>query len=304
MLRELQLALSCAFRESGPAGAAALDVLAGLRPVGRASPEQGLGVYQSALRNVVERALREILPVCVELVGDACFRQIARRHAARHASPHPDLGCIGDEVPALMSSLDFLSSVPYLADVARLELALHRAADAPDPQVPDDPGRIAEALAAAPDRWRLLLPPSATLIASPHPIRAIWQAHRDDARDGEARWRLPRDAGPDRLIVWRSPDGLRVERVEAGIWPLLVAVEAGACVASLLQLGTSAGAESPTEVLQGDPEDHAPALASLGWLFERGWVAGVAPLAGRAPIAHERRCGASESINRREEQAR
>lgn len=289
MLRDLQLALARAFQEDGHTGEASRRVLPGLRPVGKVEPDRTLEIYQSALRSVVEGALREIFPVCAALVGDACFRGVARHYAARHASRRADLGRIGDALPELMPSLAFLDGVPYLADVARLELALHSAADAADPTRTagqDAARRIADALSGAPDRWRFVLPPSATLLESEHPVRAIWSAHRvagqapsgDRTADDADRWSIEATSEPDRLIVWRAPDGLAVESVEAGLWPLLLAIGAGTTVAQLFELD----GETVATELQEDPADHAPRLAAISLLFERGWIAGVEPVSDHA----------------------
>lgn len=309
MLRELQLQLSSAFREGGSAGEASRRILPGLRPLGRASAPRTLEVYQSALRHAVEDALREIFPVCAALVGRQCFGGIARHHARAHVSRHPDLGRIGDDLPDRLRTLAFLDGVPYLADVARLELALHRAADAADPPPIDGPEsaeQLAEALSGAPDRWCFTLPPSATLLESEHPVLAIWQAHQDEAElaehrssargdapvndvdVGEAgesdadrrgdRWTIRSAESPDRLIVRRSAYGLQIERVEPGLWALLRTVGSAAPVSRMLGLVDDAVACE----LQDDPGDHAAQLATIGMLFERGWIAGVAPLPARA----------------------
>ena len=273
MLRELQLDLARAFREPAPTGEASRRVLPGLLPLGRASASRSLDVYRSALRHAVEEALREIFPVCAELVGDDCFREISRRHFARHASRRADLARVGDDLPQLVASLGFLDGVPYLADVARLELALHHAADAPDPPSLAGDGaaeRLAEALAGAPDRWRFLLPPSAKLIASEHPVRAIWEAHRAPRGD-ESCFRIEAADLPERSMVWRASDGLRVEAVQPGLWPLLRGIERGAAAAALLSLGH----DDLVHSLQDDSCDHAARLADLERLFERGWIVGA-----------------------------
>jgi hypothetical protein len=288
VLRELQLELSRAFREPSPDGPASRRVLARLRSVGGARPARTLGIYQSALREAVEAALRRIFPICAELVGEGCFRSIARTHVATHASRHPDLGRIGDALPGLVERLDFLASVPYLADVARLELALHAAMDAPAPPPPPDPARLGDALAGAPDRWRLLLDPSVSLLASPHPVRAIWEAHRaPETADGDP-WSAVRRARGERLVVRRSTDGPCVEPAPPGLWPILRAIEAGASVAILLALGDAADAEPLADRLQSEASDHEAQLAALSLLFQRGWVTGVEPIPDEAPPASAR----------------
>lgn len=276
MLRELQRDLARAFLEDADRDEAAQAVAPALRPLGGVAVSRGLAIYRSALRHAVEDALRSIFPVCVALVGDDCFRSIARRHAARHVSRHPDLGRVGDDLPELLPALDFLASVPYLADVARLELALHRAADAPDPAPIDSAERLAEALSGAPDRWRLRVPPSATLLESPHPVRAIWAAHQSDSGDAEPGPIEP-SAEPDRLIVWRSPRGLAVDAVESGLWPTLRSIASGMPVSRLLGLPEDLDAGG----LHDDPADFEQLLSTLGLLFERGWIAGVSPVGAK-----------------------
>jgi len=266
VLRELQRDLAASFLSSGIDSAAARRVQAVLVPVGGVATARSVQIYQRSVRAAVGRALAEIFPVCLELVGEDCFRGIARHHTERSESRHPDLARIGDPLPGLIPQLDFLDSVPYLADVARIELALHHAASAQDARPVDEPERIADALGAEPGAWCLVLPPSATLIESAFPARAIWHAHRAPDRDAD-RFEIAPASAVERTIVWRSPEGLRVDEVEAGLWWPLRASAQGDSVSQLLAQG---------EDRDGGIEATLDAIARL---FERRWIVGVAPVA-------------------------
>lgn len=270
MLRELQQDFAAAFRETGVDGPAARRVLAALAPMGDVPPTRSLDVYRRSVRAAVAQALAELFPVCAELVGEDCFRAIARHHGLEHVSRHPDLARLGESLPALIPRLGFLDGVPYLADMARLELALQHAAVAPDAPPVADPERIADALGERPDAWRLVLAPSATLIRTEHPIRAIWNAHREPERD-DSRFRIEPIREPECLIVWRSTTGLRVDEVEERLRAIVEGIERGASVSQLLEIvGIPADAR--------DAARFDAALSAISLLFERRWVIGVEPL--------------------------
>ncbi len=270
VLRELQHDLAEAFRGAGGDEPAARRVLARLVPMGGVPPARSLEVYQRSLRAAVGQALAEIFPVCAELVGEDCFRAIARHYSREHASRHPDLARIGDSLPALIPQLDFLASVPYLTDVARLELAVHHAAIAADAPRVDDPESIGDALGERPDAWRLVFAPSLALIESQHPVRAIWHAHRDPV-GGTKRFIIEPIEAPERLIVWRSLEGLHVEVLAKELHAIVDGVAQGVSVLRLLECGRVEGADADSEL--------AAALAAIRSLFERSWVVGVEPLA-------------------------
>jgi hypothetical protein len=277
LLRELQLELGRAFHESGAAGPAARAVLGQLRGLAEVAPEASLAIYQSSVANAHEQALRDIYPVCAALVGDDCFRAVARESARSHPSADPDLARVGDALPELVPTLAFLDGVPYLADVARLELAWHRAWTRPDPPAGGDPERIAEAVSAAPERHRFRLPPSLELVASPHPILEIWQAHQLGGEE-ELALDLGPEPTPSRLVVWRRDSELRMDRVESGLWPLLESIARGEPVAAQLQLYALEADHDVEGLLQQDPEDFAPALEAIRTLFGRGWIVGIEPV--------------------------
>jgi hypothetical protein len=281
LLRELQLELGRAFHEAGAAGPAARSVLGQLCGLGEVAPAETLAIYQGSVAHAVEKALRDIFPVCAALLGGDCFRALARESARRHPSTGPDLARVGDSLPALVPLLSFLDAVPYLADVASLELAWHRAWTQPDPPTAGDPARIAEAVSAEPHRHRFLLPPSLQLVASEHPILEIWQAHQEDCEALDAL-DLGADLPASQLVVWRRDAELRIDRVDTGLWLLLESIARGEPASALLELYAPESRNDVDELLQQDPDDFAPALEAIRSLFERGWIVGLEPVPGRA----------------------
>ncbi len=263
-----------------------------LLPLPRLSAEESLRVYQRNLEGSLLKALREIFPVCAALVGEDCFRTIARQYGEAHPSLHPDLGRRGDAFPSFVQMLDFLSSVPYLPDMARLELAWHQAFTAANlpPLTEEAAKNLATIVAQYPAFWRFILPPSAKCIISPYPILQIWRAHQ---RDESGEIHLERDQHkiesdlqsihfdekPDRLLVWRRELALRIDRVEPQFWPLLTAIESGKSIAELLELGSETKNTLQEEMEDAEASDFEPLLNWFREFFARGWLAGCSEIA-------------------------
>lgn len=136
------------------------DAIAALGPhLARADAQalRGLRAYRSHGRALAERALGAAFPTVREVLGDADFGGLARAHWLRHPPAGGDVaewgGALADHIAAIPQLVD---DEPRLADIARLDWALHRAASAADAEarpatlqllVEEDPARIALQLA-------------------------------------------------------------------------------------------------------------------------------------------------------------
>ena len=136
---------------------------------------RGLTAYQANGHDLAERCLRAAYPVVAALVGDDSFATMARELWHRHPPERGDLACWGDALAAFVEPNPQLADVPYLADVARVEWALHRAAGAPDAAA--DPASFALLSQADPDAVTLRLAPGTTVIASVWPVATLVTAH-------------------------------------------------------------------------------------------------------------------------------
>jgi hypothetical protein len=170
----------------------------------------GLAVYRNNARGLALRCLGAAFPVLRELVGATGFEALANDY--RRADP-PRRGDLADWGGGLAEWLaqctELLTDAPYLADIARLEWAMHRAELAPDAPLPawahsmspiaaadepaHGPGGATDSGAIGPHGLQLLadcdpadlllsLAPASQILISRYPVVAIWQAHRDAAQ--------------------------------------------------------------------------------------------------------------------------
>ncbi len=138
-------------------------------------------VYRNNVIVSLVDALADGFPVVKKLVGDAFFRAMARDHARAHPPRTPLMFQYGDCFPNFIAGYEPARSLPYLADVARLERAVQEALHAgdADPCAPDRLGEIPDAML---DTTVLRLLPSMRVVASPHPVLSIWRANTSPER--------------------------------------------------------------------------------------------------------------------------
>jgi hypothetical protein len=150
-------------------------------PAGLVTPEgatatRRFDVYRNNVAVSLAEALETAFPVLHKLVGDAFFRAMAGVYLRRHPPRSPLMMGYGAELPDFLQGFAPAQSLPYLPDVARLELALGQAYHAAD-ATPVDPA----ALAAMPEhtlpRLRIGFAPALRLVASDHPVHGIWAAN-------------------------------------------------------------------------------------------------------------------------------
>jgi hypothetical protein len=141
------------------------------------------GVYRNNVTVALIDGLVDGFPVVRALVGEDFFHGMAREFVRRHPPHSPVMAEYGDAFPAFIEGFAPAQALPYLGDVARLEwqyVASFHAADAAPlaaervASLVGDPARLAQS------RWRMH--PSLGLVASPHPVASIWQAHQADSK--------------------------------------------------------------------------------------------------------------------------
>ncbi|WP_175924232.1 DNA-binding domain-containing protein [Burkholderia latens] len=88
--------------------------------------------YRANLRRTWHRALVSAYPVVRSLLGDEFFLTLAREYGTADPSQSSDLNRFGARLAELLEAWPPTATVRYLADVARLEWAVHRAHFAAD----------------------------------------------------------------------------------------------------------------------------------------------------------------------------
>jgi hypothetical protein len=214
--------------------------------------DPGLAAYRRNIVGARREALAAAHPVAMRLVGRAFFDEAAERFALATPSTCGDLHAYGASFAAFLAAYAHARTLPYLADVARLEWALHESSHAAD-GVPLDHAALALVAPEALGDLRLHLHPAARLVRSAHPILALWEANQP-GRDGTPE----RLEGPERVLVRREGLASKPVLVDASEWSLLEAFAAGATLNE-----ACAGLEDPGRTLAAALA-HIASLGALG----------------------------------------
>jgi len=218
---------------------------------------RGLQAYRANAGALAERALAAAYPTVVQLVGDESFGPMARALWFAEAPQLGDVGQWGEALPGFIAAAPQLAEEPYLADVARLDWAVHRAEQAADGSAATGLQLLAE---SDPLALHLRVADGVTLLCSVHPVVSIWTAHRSQAEDRFAPVREAFAAGRgDNALVWR--DGMK----------------------AAVQAVPDADARFTQALLDGGTLAHALDHAAAGFAFERwlpqalthGWLRAV-----------------------------
>ena len=181
----------------------------------------GLAIHRRNVQVALVEALAAAYPVVRRLVGEAFFEAAAARHARETPSRSPDLRAFGAGFGDFLETYPHAAGLPYLADVARLEWAVHACFHAEDAPVLAA-AQLAQSGLDQPERVRLRLHPAVRLVASRHPVQAIHAANQPGC-DGTPL----RVAGPDWLLVRRDATQVRIDALAAPEWQFLRRIAQG-----------------------------------------------------------------------------
>jgi hypothetical protein len=193
---------------------------------------RGLMAYQANGHALAERCLLAAYPVIAQLIGSENFNALARDLWHSEPPRHGDLAQWGDALPAFLAVNEQLADVPYLADVAQVEWALHRAAGAPDAE-PDLPS-FARLSSEDPETLTLLLAPGTVLITSAWPVVSLVTAHTTGEPSLAEVGQRVRDRVGETAVVWRQGWRPCVAVCPANALGLLRALQRGAALTEAL----------------------------------------------------------------------
>ena len=187
------------------------------------SASTALDVYRNNYRGNLHDTLAGAYPVIKQLVGDDFFRHMTRQYIGQHLSRSGNLHHYGAEMAEFVAAFEPARGLPYLADVAALEWACHRAYFAEDVPTLD----IARLAQLPPEQYSDLIlhtHPSCHLVRSRYPVVAIWRAHQPGA---EADFQIDLDSGASIALVGRRDDVVIVSELSAAEADWLQAIQAG-----------------------------------------------------------------------------
>ncbi len=212
-------------------------------PAESALAKRGLRAYQSHGLALAERALAAAYPVMSQLVGADNVAPMARQFWRQHPPARGDMACWGGELPAFIAAAPQLAGEPFLADVARVEWALHQAATAADAAA--DLPSIALLASHEPDALTLRLSPGAALVSSAFPVASLVNAHlhAQGEPDLTHAGKLLRDCIGEHALVWRHGFKPRVEAISGAEAGLIHALLQGLSLEKALAATTQSSAD-------------------------------------------------------------
>ncbi|MDG1118203.1 MAG: DNA-binding domain-containing protein [Flavimaricola sp.] len=184
-------------------------------------------VYRNNVVVALSDALETAFPVIRKLLGDQFFRAMAGVYVRAHPPASPLMMHYGADFPTFLAGFPPAQGLPYLPDVARVELALRRAYHAAD-AAPIAATALAE---VPPDRLgdiRLSFAPAVSLIPSDYPIHGIWTAN---AMGGPN----PKPVAESALVARPGLDP-SLSLITPGTLPVLTALMSGATLGDALDL--------------------------------------------------------------------
>ncbi|NRA86828.1 MAG: putative DNA-binding domain-containing protein [Rhizobiales bacterium] len=140
-------------------------------------------VYRNNVMSSLVDALVANYPIVYALVGDVFFKGLAVEFITKNPPQSTLLFNFGDGLVEFISEAEACSSIPYLADIAYLEVCWRKAYHAKD-VMPIE----ADALQNIAPEFQMDLVfdihPSASIIKSGWPIFSIWNGHETGNMDG------------------------------------------------------------------------------------------------------------------------
>jgi Putative DNA-binding domain len=171
---------------------------------------RGLEAYRANAESIAERALAASFATVQAMVGEEDFSHLVAEFRRAHPPQRGDLGEWGEAFPDWLAAHAGLAAWPWLADGARLDLAMHRNERAADAALDSDSLALLES--TDPAQLRLVLMPGIAVLRSAWPIAAIHEAHQLEGDAAEAAFAVVREAitaerGEQVLVVrrgWRA----------------------------------------------------------------------------------------------------
>ena len=145
-----------------------------------AKAQSRFNIYRNNVVASLSAALADTFPVIVQIVGLDFFNASARTFIRQQSNRSPLLTLIGADFPDFIAAFEHTASMPWLADVARIEFARLQALHAPN--TIEMSHEVLQALVQKP----LSLPDTGVffreglaVLSSPFSAHSIWSAHQD-----------------------------------------------------------------------------------------------------------------------------
>ncbi|SFO42157.1 Putative DNA-binding domain-containing protein [Pseudomonas sp. NFACC24-1] len=205
----------------------------GLVSANGAAPESRFAVYRNNVLSSLINALADNYPAVAQLVGEAFFRAMAGVFVQSTPPRSPVMNDYGGDFAEFIEHFEPAASVPYLADVARLERLHVQAWHAADAE-PMAQERIVAALSSPTlaGHLKIGLHPSLRLLQSPYAVVTIWAAHQHETP-------VPFEAfSAQNALVLRNGLEVQVFAINHAAHGFITALQQGLSLAAAIEAST------------------------------------------------------------------
>ena len=206
--------------------------------------QRGIDVYRANAGALAERCLSSTYPVLAQLIGMESFGPLARYFWQMFPPQRGDMAQWGQALPQFLAAAPQLAAEPFLADVARVEWALHSAATAADAAL--DAASFAllatSDTAATTQGTTLKICPGCVLLHSAYPVATLVNAHLSGVPSLQAAAHMLASGMAETALVWRDGFKPRVRAVASSEAVFISCLLVGQRLETALQAACDAGA--------------------------------------------------------------
>ncbi len=165
-------------------------------------PSGRMEVYRTNYYEGLTAVLKGVYPTVEALVGEQFFYHMVQIFIEKHVPHSVNMDAYGEELAAFIDGFEHAGTVPYLADVARLDWLFHCAELAPYAPVADS-AQFSDIPPQQYEHVRLKIHPSVMLFESRFPVASIYRmAQGEQGEEGEELLDLSVAQG-ERVVVVR-----------------------------------------------------------------------------------------------------
>ena len=149
-----------------------------LNPQGGVPGEERMAVYADGYAARLNEALAEVYEAVQHLLGKEAFIELTQSYLQQNPSHSHNLSHVGQNMPSFIQNTRFAAELPFLPDLARLELEVAQAFHSFG-QPAFDAGCLAALSEEAWEKMRVFFQPFVRLVSSEWPILDIWRARKE-----------------------------------------------------------------------------------------------------------------------------
>ena len=207
--------------------------------------QKRFNVYRNNVMVSLTDAILDAYPVVARLVGEEFATAMARVFVTDNLPISPVMLHYGEGYATFIESFEPTQSLPFLADVARLERAWLQAYHAAD-HIPLTIDVLAQIPPDELSDLNFRFCPGVQLLSSKHPISSLWSAHQDDQLQGLDK--LPTSG--EAVLVNRPHYEVSIRVLEPGFFTFLTSLSKGKSLGQSIDKGNTHARFDPAKAIQ------------------------------------------------------